>query len=113
MTALPMVRQGTCQPERCGSACCRSISLEINPAYRDNSDVSNWISLHGIVMYEQAGRTFARIPAPCSALDARGWCLLYHQPERPALCAAFPSAPESLAGVADVCTFSFKARALH
>lgn len=83
--------------------------LEINPAYRTDADVANWIGLHGITMFERDGRTFARIPTPCSALDVRGFCLLYHQPERPALCGAFPASPASLDGVEDVCTYTFRA----
>lgn len=108
MTALPLYeRSGDCQPEQCGSACCRAINLEINPAYRADPDVSNWIRLHGIEMFDRHGRTFARIPTPCLALGESGRCLLYGQPERPALCAAFPAAPASLDGVEAVCTYTF------
>jgi hypothetical protein len=114
VTPLPLVRTGTCQPEQCGSACCQALNLEINPAYRADADVAQWIGLHGITMFERDGRTFARIPTPCQALTAHGWCGIYGQPERPALCGAFPSAPASLDGVEAVCTFSFRPeRTLH
>lgn len=109
MTDLPIwTREGTCQPEACGSACCRSLWLEINPAYRLDADVANWIGLHGIEMVERDGRTFARIPTGCRALDADGRCGIYGQPERPALCGAFPAAPASMDGVEDVCTYRFR-----
>lgn len=108
MTALPMwTRQGSCQPEACGSACCQSIWLEVNPFYRTDPDVSNWVRLHGIDLVERDGRTLARIPTPCTALTSDGRCGLHGQPERPNLCAAYPAAPASLDGVKDVCTFSF------
>ena len=110
MTPLTMwTRQGTCQPRQCGSACCKSVILEVNPAYRADADVANWISLHGITMFERDGRTLARIPTPCTALDEAGRCGIYGQPERPDMCAAFPSAPASLDGIEAVCTFTFTA----
>lgn len=105
---LPMyTRVGSCQPDQCGSACCKSLWLEVNPFYRTDPDVSNWVRLHGIEMVERDGRTLARVPAPCTALDTLGRCSLYGQPERPALCGAFPAAPASLAGVEDVCSYTF------
>ena len=105
---LPLyAREGTCQPHQCGSACCRFIALEVNPVYLADADAANWIGLHGIELMERAGRTLARIPVPCSALDQTGNCLLYGQPERPSLCEAYPMTPASLFMVEDVCTFSF------
>ncbi len=107
--ALPMfVREGTCQPERCGSACCQSIWIEVNPFYRTDPDISNWVRLHGIDLVERGDRTLARIPVACTALDQHGGCSLYGQPERPYLCDAYPAAPASLDGVRDVCTYTFR-----
>ena len=108
---LPMwVRQGTCQPQQCQSACCRSLFLEVNPFYRADPDVSNWVRLHGITLVERDGRTLAYVPTVCQALDDTGGCRLYGQHERPALCSAFPAAPRSLDGVEDVCTYAFTQR---
>lgn len=81
--------------------------LEINPVYRTDPDVSSWVRLHGIEMFDRDGRTFARIPTPCQVLGESGRCLIYEQPERPALCGAFPASPASLDGVEDVCTYAF------
>lgn len=108
---LPVwVRHGTCQAERCQSACCKSLILEVNPAYQTDPDVANWIGLHGIELFERDGRTLARLPIPCSALDETGHCRLYGLPERPRLCAAFPDTPAALDGVSAVCTFAFTAQ---
>ena len=100
-------RTGTCQPDVCGSACCRSLWLEINPFYRTDPDLSNWVRLHGIELVERGDRTMALVPTPCRALDDHGRCGIYGQPERPQLCGAFPAAPASLDGVEAVCTYRF------
>ena len=40
-------RSGTCQPDVCGSACCKVLVLETNPVYQ-TPDTANWLGLHGI-----------------------------------------------------------------
>lgn len=106
-TVLPQwTREGACQPHVCGSACCRFLILEVNPIYLTDADLANWVRLHGVDLAEVEGRTIARIPLPCSALDARGWCLLYNQPERPHLCADFPMTPLALTGI-ESCSYRF------
>ena len=105
-TALPMVRQGTCQPDVCGSACCTFVMLDVNPLYRQDADMLAWLALHGVTVTEQAGHTLARLPLACTALGPDGRCTLYGRPERPALCSAFPMAPASLVGL-DACTYTF------
>lgn len=110
---LPMVREGTCQPEGCGSACCRFLLLEVNPAYLWQSDVAKWVRLHGIELGVKDDRVYAKIPLQCTALDVEpgptmGDCMLHGTPERPQMCEDFPQAPEDLAGLADVCSFSFR-----
>jgi Fe-S-cluster containining protein len=108
-TILPLyTRTGSCQPEQCGAACCRFFWLEVNPVYLANADAAAWVRLHGIELVEHAGRTLARLPLACTALDAQGRCSIYGQPERPAMCDAFPVTPASLLGVEAVCTYTFR-----
>lgn len=105
---LPVLqRAGTCQPEQCGSACCRFLWLEVNPVYLRDADTAVWVRLHGIDLIEREGRTLARVPLACTALDAAGRCSLYGQPERPATCARFPVTPAALLGVERLCTYTF------
>jgi hypothetical protein len=109
-TALPMwTRHGTCRPDVCNAACCRFLSLEVNPIYLSDPDLSTWVRLHLIELVEHNGRALARIPMPCSQLGGRGQCKLYGEPERPALCGQFPMAPASLLGLEDACTYRFEA----
>lgn len=108
-TILPMhTRQGVCQPEQCGSACCTFVLLEVNPIYQGD-DLAAWLQLHGISVSTRHGRTLAKIPLECSALGTSGRCVLYGRPERPALCDAYPMTPLSLLGVEGVCTYTFEA----
>jgi Fe-S-cluster containining protein len=110
MTAivLPMwIRLGSCEPGLCGSACCRFIVLEVNPIYLADADTAAWVRLHGIELTERNGRTLARLPLPCTALDSDGRCTLYGSPERPDICVTFPVTPAALLGVDNVCTFAF------
>ena len=107
-TPLPMVREGTCQPQMCGSACCTFALLDVNPLYRQDADMRNWLALHGIEITEQGGHTLARLPLACTALGDAGRCTLYGRPERPALCDAFPMAPASLVGLGGRCTYTFR-----
>lgn len=108
MTALPVVRQGACQPVACGSACCRFMVLEVNPIYRTDRDQAAWLGLHGVDLLEVNGRTVARVPVPCSALTEAGACGLYGTPERPEMCETFPDGPLALIGLEDVCTYTFR-----
>lgn len=107
-TILPMyTRLGSCEPRLCDAACCRFLTLEVNPIYRTDPDITAWVELHGIRLHEVDGRVVARIPLECSALMPNGQCFLYGKPERPELCEAFPMTPLALLGVEDVCTFAF------
>jgi Fe-S-cluster containining protein len=108
MTPLPMVREGSCQPDVCGSACCTLALLDANPLYRQDADLTAWLGLHGITLSEHAGHTLARVPLRCTALGDDGRCTLYGRPERPALCSAFPMSPDSLVGLGGACTYTFR-----
>lgn len=108
MTPLPLVRRGTCQPHTCWSACCRFLALEVNPIYLSDPDLASWVRLHRIDLVEREGRVLAQIPMPCSALAGQGHCKLYGEPERPAICAAFPMTPASLFMLEDACTYRFE-----
>lgn len=107
-TPLPMAqRLGSCEPARCGSACCQFIVVEVNPIYLRQPDLASWVRLHRLELLEHAGRTLVRIPMACSALATDGRCTLYGMPERPAICQDFPMTPASLLGVESVCTYTF------
>lgn len=102
-----MNRIGSCLPG-CG-ACCQWLTLETNPFYAHNADARRWVELHGLTLREGAdGRVFARIPLPCTELTEDKQCGLWGMPERPALCAAWPSTPAALAPLRDVCGYSFQ-----
>ena len=101
-------RSGTCQPNVCGSACCRFMWLAVDPQYLQQADMLAWVRLHGIDVVEWAGWTMARIPIPCTALDGEGRCSLYGMPERPTICSSFPVAPADLLGIDAACTFTFQ-----
>lgn len=104
---LPVVsrREGDCTAG-CG-ACCRFIRLQVPPDYAQNQDVRKWIELHGVSLMEMNGGTFATVNLSCSALTEDGQCSLYGRPERPELCNHWPMTPAALAGVEDVCSYSF------
>lgn len=105
---LPLSRrEGTCRPERCGSACCRFVLLEVNPIYLRDADLAAWVRLHGIELLARQGRVLARLPVACTALDDAGRCRIYGQPERPSMCAEFPAVPADLLGLESVCTYTF------
>lgn len=109
-TELPMwVREGECQPRQCGSACCRFLLLEVNPVYRQSSDLASWLGLHGVELVERYGRTLARIPLPCSALATDGACTLHGTPAKPAICRAYPQQPADLFGLEPgACSYTFR-----
>lgn len=102
-------REGVCQPDTCGSACCTFVALEVNPVYLRQDDLAAWARLHAITLSEWQGRVIATLPLRCSALDDAGRCSLYGQPERPQLCAEFPLGPAALIGIGDACTYTFAA----
>ncbi len=54
-------RSGICQPEVCGSACCRVMVIETNPVYQA-ADTANWLELHGIHLAPVGERVVARVP---------------------------------------------------
>lgn len=98
-------RMGECN--RCGR-CCEFITLQVPPEYLSNADIRRWIELHGIRLSERDGGVFARIDLPCSALTEEGLCSLMGTPERPALCSHWPATPAMLAGLEEVCSYSFE-----
>jgi Fe-S-cluster containining protein len=100
-----MTRQGECTAG-CG-ACCRVIRLQVPPEYGTNPDVRKWVELHDIKLQEIDGGTFAFIKQQCSALTEDGMCGVFGTEDRPELCSHYPATPEALAGVEDVCTYSF------
>lgn len=99
-------REGRCQPEVCGSACCRFVVLDVNPAH-EQTDTASWLSFHGIALAPISGRTLARIPLECAALSGEGRCAVYGTNDRPTLCGDFPRGPGDLIGLDGRCTYTF------
>ena len=69
--------------------------------------MKNWLELHGLKVETIGAGTFLKIPLPCSALTPSGDCSLYGQPERPLLCASYPTTPSALLGIPD-CSYTFE-----
>jgi hypothetical protein len=101
-------RNGSCTPG-CG-ACCKGVSLNINPAYLEK-EVRHWLELHGIKLSERGGGVWAWVPLPCRELQPDMKCGLYGKPERPSLCDKWPFNDEEVIVLEEVtgekCTFYF------
>lgn len=82
--------------------------LDVNPVYRDNPDLAQWVGLHGIEIASLESRVIARVPLACSALNGEGRCAVYGRPERPQMCGDFPRGPGDLIGLDGACTYSFR-----
>jgi Fe-S-cluster containining protein len=104
--ALPVLQRGGSCTAGCG-ACCKSIRLQVPPEYGTNPDIKKWVELHGITVKEVGGGMFAFLNLPCSALTEEGMCSLMGTADRPELCSHWPATPEAMAGLEEVCTYSF------
>lgn len=98
------MRIGECQPDACGSACCRFLYVfqqRMYPAERA------FYEARGIpIVSFPTGDEALRIEHRCQHLDDAGRCGVYGRPERPEACNAYPSHPFDLVGVTG-CTYSF------
>ena len=100
------IRSGSCTPG-CG-ACCEWLTMEVNPIYMQNRDIRHWVQLHGITLTEKDGRVWAKLPIPCTALQADKSCGLYGYGEgRPDLCDKWPQVPEDLIELGAPCGYQF------
>lgn len=98
-----MQRLGSCQPEGCGSACCRFVYVfqRMAPVERE------FMVARGIpVVRFPTGDEALRFEHRCQHLTSEGRCGVYGTPERPAACDAYPSHPFDLVGV-DGCSYRF------
>ena len=102
------MRVGECT-KGCG-ACCRFLTLQVNPQYYDNADVRRWIELHRIRLVQRDGATWAYIPTECSQLTAEGDCAIHDT--RPQVCNDWPQLPEQIVELETVagavCTYRFE-----
>ena len=104
-------REGDCTVG-CG-ACCKFLTINVNPDYYTSEDAKAWVELHGIRVRMSGGVCWMDIPTPCSALTDDGRCGIYGKPERPKGCDTFPQSQAEINLVDDftgekVCTYSFK-----
>jgi hypothetical protein len=97
-------RSGTCQPEQCGSACCKFVALfqqRMLPAERA------FYEARGIpIVAYPTGDEALHIAHRCQHLTELGACAVYGTPERPAACEAYPTHPFDLVGV-ERCSYTF------
>ena len=105
-----MQRQGYCSPS-CG-ACCKGVTLNVNPQYAEQADVKHWLELHGARIWKnRGGDVWVFLPIPCSELQPDMSCGLYGKAERPQLCSDWPFNQQEITTLKDVtgadCTFNF------
>lgn len=110
-------RSGSCTVG-CG-ACCRFLTVNVNPDYFTSADAKAWVELHAVngrhirVRMAEGGICWMDIPIPCSALTPDGMCGLMGKPERPKSCDDFPTSQVDIDLVDEitgekVCTYEFK-----
>ena len=81
--------------------------MEVNPIYRGSKDIRRWVELHGITLTEKDGRVWAKLPIPCTALQADKSCGVYGTDARPELCDTWPQEPEDLIELGAPCGYQF------
>lgn len=105
-----MERVGICR-EGCG-ACCEFLIVNVNPVYME-PDKKAWIELHtGLRLFRQESGAWLSIRLPCKHLTAEKACGIFGSPERPQVCADFPSVQTDIAILEDAfgkgaCSYSF------
>lgn len=98
-------RVGSCQPEKCGAACCRALVLAASS--RDDALLLSLSGFRKVAATDPAGnvREFHVGPRQCKMLS-EGKCRAYK--ERPMACARYPSPDSAWLAVKDVCTYGFE-----
>lgn len=99
----PYVRSGTCQPEGCGSACCRFLMMFPGMGEAERA----FYEARGLPIIEfPTGDLGLKIEHRCQHLTDAGACAVYGTPQRPAVCDAYPTHPYDLVAV-EGCSYTF------
>jgi len=88
-------RVGSCDPGKCGSACCRFIvsPFEDWQATKYHKTVTWWIK-NPIKTFKHYGKTMMVSSFHCPNITTNGKCKLHNKKEQSATCDMFPMTPD-------------------